>query len=212
MSMKQRAIKLVTLTAALLFLGASVKADSIGSLSLADCGGGQSGCPAATYSFDITSTQATLTIHITGTVGSTNDYITAVNLGFTSSANTISNLSLPESPSSGWTAAAGSLSSGGTCGTNNGGFVCASASPLNSLVAVQDGTYTWGWSYNSLPSVFAPGDVHIGAEYGPNQGNYMGLIVSQTGATATPEPSSLMLLASSLLVLMGFSLKKKLLA
>ena len=211
MPLKHRAIKVAMLTATLLLLGVNAKADSIGSLSLADCGG-QSGCPAATYSFDITNTQATLTIHITGTVGSTDDYITAVNLGFTSSANTISNLSLFESPSSGWTSAAGSLSSGGTCGTNNGGFVCASASPLNSLLIAQGGTYTWGWSYNSLASVFAPGDVHIGTEYGPNQGNYKGLIVSETGAIATPEPSSLLLLGSGLLALMGLSLKKKALA
>lgn len=205
----KRKLIFTTFLAALLLLSSHAKADTIGSLSLTDCGSGVSGCPAATYNFDVSNTQATLTINITGAVGSTNDYITGVDLGFTSSANTISNLTLTQSPSAGWTATSGSLSSGGSCGGNNGGFVCASASPLNSLLIAQNGTYTWTWTYDSLPSIFSTSDVHVGTEYGPNQGNYQGLIVSQTGAVATPEPSSVMLLGSGLIGLLGISLKKK---
>jgi hypothetical protein len=185
----------LALVAVLAFSGAA-KADSVGTLILPDCGSGQAGCPAATYSFDISSTSATLTITITGsTTAGVNDVINGVNLGFTASSN-VSNLQLIANPGGGWaTVTTGSLSNSG-CGANGGAFICASGTGVG---IAQGGVYTWTWSYTLAPgsTIADVGDVHIGANYGPANG----LIVSQTGAgtVQTPEPASLALLGLGLL-------------
>src|SRR6266581_521356 len=132
--------------------GAPAKADTIGSLSLSDCGTAGTNCPAATYTFDITATTATLTITITGAPTSSNDYIGSVDLGFAPS-NTITGLSLTAAPSSLslWTSTTGSVSSNSSgCGTNSGAFVCATALPLNPFLITQNGVYTWTWTYNAI--------------------------------------------------------------
>src|SRR5437899_5574449 len=113
--------------------GAPAKADTIGSLSLSNCGTAGTNCPAATYKFDITATTATLTITITGAPTSSNDYIGSVDLGFAPS-NAITGLSLTAAPSSLslWTSTTGSVSSNSSrCGTNRGALVCVTAVPLN---------------------------------------------------------------------------------
>lgn len=202
--MKKRLLWATVLGVFGLVFAGNAHADSIGSLSLTNCGRGVSGCPAATYSFDVSTTSATLTIKIDGPVSSTNDFITAVDLGITSANNTISGLKLTVAPSSAWTAGTGPLSSGGSCDGTTTAFVCASSSPTDSLLINQGGVYTWTWTYDTLPSIHPAGDVHIGAEYGPNQGGNQGLIVSQR----IPEPSSLALLGIGLLGLAGLSVKK----
>jgi PEP-CTERM motif len=197
-------MKRILILAAVLALGCFgfanfAQADTVGSLTLTDCGSG-SGCPGATYSFDVGTTSATLTITINGSVDSTNDFITAVNLGIASNSTGI-NITNLSAPSSGWTPNAGPLSSGGTCGGVSFGFVCASASPLTSLAITTGGVYTWTWTYDAIDptAIFSTGNVHIGAEYGPNSGNFQGLIVSETGAgTTVPEPASMLLLGLGL--------------
>jgi hypothetical protein len=178
------------------------KADSVGTLTLSDCGSGGTGCPAATYSFDVGTTTASLTVTITGAVNSTNDFITGVDLGITPTSTSL-NITNLTPPSSGWSFDAGPLSSGGTCGGSSSNFLCASASPLTSLPISTGGVYTWTWTYNAIdPSaIFSTGDVHVGTEYGPNSGNFQGLIVSETGATSTsvPEPASLTFLGLGLI-------------
>jgi len=185
------------LVVALALWSVPAQADSVGTLTLTGCGGGDLGCPNATYSFSISSTSATLTIHITGAVTTgVNNQITGVNLGF-SPSGTVSGLSLPVHPSGTWTFATGSLSNSG-CGANSGAFVCASSS-TGGVTIVQGGTYTWTWNYTLAGSIFGADQVHIGANYDPHNG----LIVSQTGATPIPEPGTLALFGSGLLGIAG---------
>src|SRR6266436_3309041 len=191
---------------------APAKADTIGSLTLTNCGDPNSGCPGATYSFDITSTSATLKITINGGLNSTNDNLTAVDLGFTNSNNIITPVSFTTSAAGTWTPTTGSLSSGGTCGVNNGAFVCASVLPLSAVLLTSGETLTFTWNYTlSNPNgIFDTADFQIGAEYGPNSGNFQGLIVSETGATSVPEPGSLAMLGIGLLAIGGFALRRSL--
>ena len=209
--MIRKVLTVLALAIVALCYSAPAMADTMGTLTLSNCGDPSSGCPGATYSFDVTSTSATLTITINGGLNSTNDNLTAVNLGFTTSNNILSMGTFTTSAGGTWTTTTGSLSSGGSCGGNSGAFVCASVSPLGAVTLTSGETLTFTWNYTlSDPSaIFSAGDVHIGAEYGPNGGsNYKGLIVSETIGTAVPEPGSLTLLGAGLLALCALASRR----
>lgn len=190
------------IVAAMLAFSGTARGDEVGSLTLSNCGGAGSGCPAATYAFSITSTSATLSITIDGAVNAKNDQLTGVDLGFTSSGGVTGPVTL-DSSSDGydsWSATTSSLSNSGCGGKNQGAFVCTSGPGID---ISQGGTYTWVWDFTGISgSLDGVGDVHIGANYGPHNG----LIVSETGATAgpvaaTPEPSTGMLAMLGLAVM-----------
>ncbi len=168
------------------------KADSIGTLTLTDCGGGNPGCPAATYDFDIGSTSATLTITIASGVNSGNDIISAVNLG--TNGLTLTGLAVTGPTGSGvWTANQASINSSSNCTMGSGSFMCA----VGSVTIADGGVYTWTFTYDaSAVGSLDPNTVHIGANYDPHEG----WIVSQNGTgVSTPEPASLALLGLGLL-------------
>lgn len=184
--------------AALAILAFPAHANTVGSISLIGCGSAGSGCPNGTYSFSIGATSATLTIHVTGPVNSQNNFVSAVNLGFTASSN-IHVTGGSTSFGGTWTFTTGPVTNAG-CGSSSGAFICAASSP--GVHIAQGGTYTWTWNYTLVGNapIASPSNVHIGVNYDPHNG----FIVSQTGATnPVPEPGSLALLGTGLLSLAG---------
>jgi hypothetical protein len=186
-------------------VAAPAKANTIDSFSLTDCGPGGTGtlCPAATYSFNIGATSATLTIHIDGApvAGSTN--IVSVDLGFTNN----SNLTLTGAPvvftDNGVTVSSlydntfeNNINSSSNCTANGtAAFICASSSSGGATIQQGD-TLTWTWNYTLGAGIIdAAGDVHVGANYDPAKGR----IVSTTANIATPEPNTITLLLGGLL-------------
>lgn len=188
---KSTLVMLGLIAAAMLVFTGSARGDETGTLTLTNCGTAGSGCPAATYSFNITSTSATLSITIDGSVNKNNDQLTGVDLGFTCSGCVDGPVTL-DSSSDGygsWTATTSSLSNSG-CGTkNSGAFICASGA---GIALTPGDTYTFVWDFSGISgSLDSVSGVHIGANYGPHNG----LIVSETGATGgsttpTPEPGT----------------------
>jgi len=185
--------------------GTAARADQIGSLSLSNCGTAGTQCPAATYTFDVGTNSASLTIDINGPVTSGfNNYITGVDLGFTTQAINVTGFS--SVPTGSWTNSDFTASLGNKgCGTNNGAFVCASGSGVQ---ISQGGEYIFTWTYDpiDLNLVYDPNSIHIGTNYGPHNG----LIVSTSiGEHQAPEPSSLLLLLGSFAVFGLLALRRR---
>ena len=214
---------LVVLSVALLLNGGAARADTVitngpGGLVLSNCGDAGSACPAATYTFsiDLTTHQASLTIAIAPaatlvTSGKQeNDYISGVDLGFTNSANITSLTMGAVPPNSGtWTPLVGSLNNSG-CGGNNGAFACTFANP--GVKIVDGGSYTWTWNFTLAPNsqIFSTGDIHIGANYNPANGEIVSCTSGggECGSSSVPEPGTLSSLGAGLLFLIGIGRRR----
>lgn len=192
------ALSWMAVVAITLAIGGAARADDVGTLTLtgATSCGTSSGCPNATYNFDVGGNSATLSITILSgqTLGSGNDQIGSVDLGISNSSVTLTGLSVA-GPDGSWTAEAGPVSNAGCQGTSTT-FVCAQSSDNGgtgeSLTAGDTYTWTWDWTGPAIdPSSLS--DVHVGANYNPANG----LIISQD--VAVPEPSSFALLGFGLL-------------
>lgn len=211
MFLKMRVLKSLVVLAALALLALPAHADSVGMLTLSNCGTSGTGCPAAIYNFDITNTSATLSITVTGPVNSSNDTITGVDLGFVPQ-NDISSLSstvttvFNGSAGPGWAAVLGSLNNA-NCSGNSGAFVCSMPTATGTPVTlVQGDTYSWTWTYTLTgqggTDLASDTSVHVGANYGPANG----LIVSQVANV--PEPGTLGLAFAGLIGLAGLRLRR----
>jgi hypothetical protein len=183
-----------------LALGTPAKADSF---SLTNCGTAGSLCPAATYSFNIGTTSATLTIHIDGVPVTGSTTIASVDLGFTANSNlTLSGPVIFTDTNPAVTVAGlynntfeNNINSASDCtSAGNAAFICASSSAGGALIHQGD-TLSWKWNYTLVDasSIAAGGDVHVGANYDPASGR----IVS-TSANAVPEPNTITLLLGGL--------------
>jgi hypothetical protein len=206
--------KFLLLAVVTLALGQVAQANTIGKITLADCGIFGAGCPAAIYTFNIGANSATLKINITGPlVGSgsphlQNNLIGGVDLAFT--AVTLSGLTGTTSANltGTWLFTQDSLGAAG-CGPNNSPSLCSrvSVNPGTGGALLTTGhtySWTWNWTNSLLPGdIRIANEVHVGANYNPSKG----LVASAEGVDV-PEPTSLLLLGSGLIGLYGVIRKR----
>lgn len=140
------------------------------------------------------------------------DFISSAEFGDGKNIASASLISAPGGIGSWSTTIFGNLNDAG-CKSGNAPNACNNQSLNNGLytLAVADGS-TDSWTWNVVFS--KPGldlneaDMHIGLQYSNASNTSNGLIVSESGISTVPEPSSVLLLGVGLLGLLGLAGRK----
>ena len=166
------------------------------------CGGS---CFGLTYELiitdagDLNATTFTGTINITGAYTGNKSFISAVD--FKPDGNSVSSANLTSAPGpslADWYTSINGGQAAGDCTGYGAGFICsADVDPNSSAPTGSNLNYTWSWDF-SMSSIVNPG--HLGACFDNAIDRPGGPCVS-IDFKAVPEPSTLILLGSGLLIL-----------
>ncbi|MGH9604438.1 MAG: PEP-CTERM sorting domain-containing protein [Terracidiphilus sp.] len=203
----------------LLISGATIfaKADTIGPGP--SCGS----CLGSSYSLTYSTTanpntfDIYLTIDTAGFTNSSSDLLNAVSLKLVSKTSDVTSVSLIAEPPTFGTTESGGLNAKG-CDGNGGGFFCSASTGNGLAVGSAGDVYTFEWQLTLGSETDLMTGVNadsVKALYVTSKGKQngitsedIGLTENAPGVSPVPEPSSLLLLGSGLLVLAGAVRKK----
>src|SRR6266511_3686472 len=205
-------LSLVVSLAMVLFAPTFVNATTLfdGSVNTdAACGSG--GCFGLTYELIITDANDANGITYTGEIKITGTYTGSetfiASLDFKPDGNTITSATLTAAPggTGGWTTTINLGQAAGDCASSGEGFICSNDTGTNSLAPVTNGgvvNYDWQWNF-IMSGAVDPG--HLGARFNNAGDTDNGQIVSistfsRGPGQEVPEPSSLILLGSGLIM------------
>lgn len=200
----KNALRILVLGIAILALGTSANADTVGTLVISGCGN----CNGAVLTLTIVhnggnSYTATLTVDTTNFVAPAAgvNYISSV--AFQAGGSSIVSATLTSDPGGSWTTFGNTNSTNNDCTGSGSGWVCSQADPT---VAVSGGEMTWVWDFeNSGGDLGDVWTIHLkwNDEDGDTDGHLISNFGTPTTTTRVAEPGSLILLGMGLIGMAG---------